>query len=1351
MRKVNFIFATFLTSVLVIIAGIWKFIQTDFFGEQATKILTQVVLEEAEMNLKAQNVEFQLFPPGAEIYGVKLEALDMSFRVHAEKVGVYFNLIDILSANLKVGEINIQNTSIFYDGLEKRIEKILANKNESKREDKKKNRLIAIPFQKYYDRASSLLPVNINKVILDKLTLMGNEEQWELERFKIGMKENRLHTRVELLNTDISRFNKIVRKVDTFVLDAIFEERGVSINRLQVNQGVSSIRVKGFVENNLMNPKLSLEANARFEISEVQEYYPRINKIGSLDQGVVQLQIETDGYLKDLKAKASLKATDFKTRFASGKSLEVRTELKDNKVIFTEGKLLTSSGRLSLLEPFEFFNINKVTFIDTPIKVQANKISLTNSLSYLKGILAPLKGEVSGIIEFYLYSKRKFEFKTSEAKIQNLALRPEGSENIVSKESLNVESSRFTVTGKDFDMEINVKDDGVSGKVIGKVTKNTLIFKTEQALVNLSTFGKFGPLAMGGFGAIDLKVQGRKRPVMTITADLNKVSVNDFYLDRTKGVLVYDFNAQAFRLNPFYGVVGKSNVEGSGSIFLKSKTLKVNAVQTATRILDLKKMYQPIFKNLNFISDEYYGRWRFDMDLSGGLSLEDLIVGIKMKGFSNYILGETFESASFDFGMKNKNLIFDRINFSKLEGKILGRYNYDMNSRVMDYDLRFKNFPVNNSILNKYVLLKDETVLDGQFSGNFDKDHDFEIKGDLTNKYNKAKKDVDSSFDISRRAKNIFYDLKLFNNKVKTKGQLVLDGRGLPSTSTININIPNLKNLLGNVRGIQAVGVDPASSLWFKSRFDFPGLNVERLSGELELQRLKFKMGNVIIDHRSSGEPNIILSQGKIEKWSLNAAGNKVYLSTQGKGDLSRDYNIKTLFSLDSSLFEIFENFVTQAQGNIDGEFKSYRSGDDHDYTALIFTDGLSATSPYIPTQLDKTKFNLSYKNREISIDKFESSVKSGKAQVQGTVTLDPANVGLDLTFSLDHAGVEVINGSDLIISGGGSLKGVAPPYLLSADIDIDKLNLSTQFQTDASSKISALEQEYEFMPEQAQKKAANLFDLNINLKTRNMVRLSTPQIDVGLVGEALVRGGENNLIVGGELGLAPRKNAVFFKNTEYELNKGTINFYENGSPYNPELDFQASSIVNDYRVDIQLYGPVRDFNVELSSIPQLSQEDILSLIAFGYTKDISSNLSEEQREEMTRAGVGAVIFDSFQINQKLKNEFGLSINLGTEIQEDQTNLINARASDRGGTVGRVQSATTVEVKKQISDDVNLSVSSTVGGSVGQKQSMSINLNVDKRFSVEGVYENRNTVDGQETVLDDTSIGADLKWRWSFK
>ena len=61
-----------------------------------------------------------------------------------------------------------------------------------------------------------------------------------------------------------------------------------------------------------------------------------------------------------------------------------------------------------------------------------------------------------------------------------------------------------------------------------------------------------------------------------------------------------------------------------------------------------------------------------------------------------------------------------------------------------------------------------------------------------------------------------------------------------------------------------------------------------------------------------------------------------------------------------------------------------------------------------------------------------------------------------------------------------------------------------------------------------------------------------------------------------------------------------------------------------------------------------------------------------------------------------------------------------------------------------------MSVRSTVGASSTQRQAINLNYNLDNNVSIEGVYESRS-VDDQESINTNNSVGADVKWKWSFK
>ena len=71
------------------------------------------------------------------------------------------------------------------------------------------------------------------------------------------------------------------------------------------------------------------------------------------------------------------------------------------------------------------------------------------------------------------------------------------------------------------------------------------------------------------------------------------------------------------------------------------------------------------------------------------------------------------------------------------------------------------------------------------------------------------------------------------------------------------------------------------------------------------------------------------------------------------------------------------------------------------------------------------------------------------------------------------------------------------------------------------------------------------------------------------------------------------------------------------------------------------------------------------------------------------------------------------------------------------------------ELKKKLTDKIDLSISSTLGGSLDPTQEMNLDLKIDSNISLEGVYEIKSSTesDGESS----NSAGADLKFQWSFK
>jgi translocation and assembly module TamB len=248
-----------------------------------------------------------------------------------------------------------------------------------------------------------------------------------------------------------------------------------------------------------------------------------------------------------------------------------------------------------------------------------------------------------------------------------------------------------------------------------------------------------------------------------------------------------------------------------------------------------------------------------------------------------------------------------------------------------------------------------------------------------------------------------------------------------------------------------------------------------------------------------------------------------------------------------------------------------------------------------------------------------------------------------------------------------------------------------------------------------------------------------------------MLSGSPSRLKGDGNLRAPLNTSRIFFKNNEYFLTNVDINFSPKKEVSNPDFDIHALTYISNYKVNAKAYGDLERFNFDLTSEPALTRNSILSLIAFGYSDEIQSTLTQDQQQNLTQVGVGSFVFDRFKISDILNKQFGLQVNLGTVFEQSQTaSLLSGRSQDGQGLVGRTRTATKIELKKRLDDALNLSVSSTMGGSIGQRQSMNLNYSLNKKVQLEGVYELRTNAEGEEDIIDN-SIGGDLKFRWTFK
>ena len=1338
MRRLNKILLLFLGFVVISMAAIWEFLQSDAFGESLSKNLNRFAQSQAGVSVHFENLDFQLFPPGANLNNVSVavDRKELKASLKAGRLGVYFNMLDSFKTKLNVKEFYLEDAVIDVEEL--------AEKKDS-RQTKEKDKM---NLRKTLDEFQEPLPFVVEKALVrDALVKIGDREQ-RINMASISLSGKGIQAAFELDNVILPKINSLpLSSLDTLKGKARILNDLVLVEKLEIHHGLTSVVLSGEVSNFLKNPKAKATGFLKGELGEVEKYLD-MKSIGKLERGELRAMLSFEGGAKNYQAKAKVEVKNFLTDFVYGDKLEAELRISPDGLMAEKVFLKAQEQEIVLQKPFELYNFTRGEFSRKPFVLRASKLRFNNMLRYLRGTLSPLKASLSGDVHIKVGDNSVKFFSPESVEVGNLRL-GQGELPIVQVEKALLISPDFSIVNGAFFMNVRARTLESEFEATGRVEKGELDFVINNGKVSLADFGPFAGVDVKGKGLINLTARGKgAETILKIGANLTEVDLKGCALEKASATTAFNFAKSEVEIANFEGTQGKTKISGSGKINYSNLDVSANGSIQAKRFGDMKRLLNPLLKKYK-VPEDIYGNWKFGFDISGKASLDEIKAKGAFIGSNNYFLGESFEKISFGVLWEKQKLSLKDVSVAKGGGLASGSFYYDLSDASAVFNFTAGGIPLSEISFYSKTPFAFDGYLGGKLAG--------ELRGAKKNLLLDVKLSgtrlagedyPDSGVSIAFTEKELAYSARFLGSSAEWEGRFMLGKSKEKSVSRLELDFPDIKRPLGLLKHVEKNALNVEGALKFEASASFEGLSYEEADFSANLKRFFFNKGALELKHANSGPPQISVSKGKIQRWNLELGGRRIYLVSKGEGSLFGNYDIDSKMKLDAGVLEILNTLVSQAGGTIRARARFFKNFFRRDYEALVLGDGISVSSDKLPSAITSGNFRIVYDDKKLLLEKLEASLSSGSVSAAGKVGLSGFLPDLDFNVKFKEAGFPIMKKSNLVVSGNAHLSGNKLPYSLTGEIKMQKMLLMNEITDFKSGKGAVFKKDYDYLPARASTISDNLVNMNIGVETVEPILLNNSLADVGIVGNAQIIGGEQDFRLVGKFSLAPRNNRVFFKSNEYVLTKANIFFQERNKVSNPELDIAAHSFINDYKVNIKVYGPVDKFQMELSSEPALSQEDVLSLIAFGYTEDLSANLSEREKESMTRAGVGSIIFDSFKINETLKNEFGLQVNLGTEIQEESRSYLSRVNND--SSVGKVSSATTIEVKKKLNEAMNLSVTSTVGGSIGQRQSMNLNYNLSDKLSVEGVYETRTSDEGEETI-NDTSLGADVKIRWSFR
>jgi hypothetical protein len=1334
MRFKSVIFAIvfiFISSAMAIIT----YVQTKSFGNLLTKVISDISEKNTDTRISLNKVKISVFPPGIEMLEV---SIDKDFqdgkRIHAElgKIGFYVSLIEIEERKLAFGEITISDSIIDYKYPHidnDRVERIEQN-------------LIDDVFN-YSDR----LPIKIDRILLENTRIHANHDLLNIRRLKLFKHDDVFMTRLHLSNIKPSPGKDMI--IDEVWADAEIGRKNIIIQRLKVQHDVHSLIVKGEVKNYPLIKNADLNINGESIIH--LKAFKGIKLPGPIEisSGTAQVNFQVKMDKGKVEGESQLLFNDLRSNIIYSDKLTAKLALLKDEIFVSYLEMSHKKENIKISEPVIVANLNDFSsFLTRPVKVIIENLDISNALRFLGPSLRPLKGTMSGNMQFHHEKGNLFFVPENGFKITDIALivgKRKEFEILKINEAI-IKDSGFSLINDTFHMHSVIDLPRSRFEIDGYINKQGSKFSVKDGNINLEDMGNIAKVGVKGDGRLTIEVNG---PLDNTSINLKGTMANFGILGYGLGNSEIDLNVSLknseVTIKKLESTLGKTTLSGNGFVNYGNMDISLGLNSRSANFYDLSRILDPIVKKLTFLPQDFDINAKIDAYILGKMSLKELKVKSHIKFMDLAAYGENLTHGSFNIGFADEVVSISNFEGKKENKTIQGDFSLALPSETFSLNFGWKNIALSSFNFTKKLGLNFDGNLVGSIAGGGElKDFLLIFKNNIVETSSQNYKYSDSIFDIKIMPDRVAGSIDLIGSIVQTEFDFSLSNKE-KSFLKLDVDMPDIKPFVVAMIGQHLEHEDFKGKLGFILNMSF-NQGFHNLDLTSTLKEVYFSHDNFKVDYRSS-KPQFLIKDSKIIDWDLNFNEPDIKVVTKGSGSFGVDVSIVNEFNINSKLAELMLSPVLSAEGFLENIVRIDGKGDEYIFSAASKSAHLSLSIDGVPFPLSDVKYDLYYARNKLAIREITSSLQNGGVSVWGDVFFGGDIPDVNLKYQLQRAEIPILSKSFINVSGEGIIIGNALPYNVGGEIVINKAQIANELN-DFNTKSVA---QVRYLPKDQESIFDKLFELGLNVKAENSIRVVNSLMDVALRGEMRIIGSASRPRGEGRLFSPSNSSKVFFKNNEYFISNADINFSPKKEITNPDFDVQAVTNISSYRINAKAYGDLERFNFDLTSDPGLPHNSILSLIAFGYTDEIQSTLTQGEQQNLTQVGVGSFVFDRFKISDILNKQFGLQVNLGTVFEQSQTeSMLSGRSQEGQGTVGRTRSATKIELKKRLDEALTLSVSSTMGGIMGQRQSMNLTYSINKKVQLEGVYELRTNAEGEEDIIDN-SIGGDLKFRWTYK
>ncbi len=526
---------------------------------------------------------------------------------------------------------------------------------------------------------------------------------------------------------------------------------------------------------------------------------------------------------------------------------------------------------------------------------------------------------------------------------------------------------------------------------------------------------------------------------------------------------------------------------------------------------------------------------------------------------------------------------------------------------------------VDGSILLEHIEINKQAIDDFRLHVSV-RDHLARVYGDLNfnldASYHLIKKDFAASLD--------FYQTQL-NTYLRIAGQPDLNGI-VSGQIAVNGNVERINDIVAHLN------LDELSLYLKKTQL----LKTHKLSAHMVEQHIQIE--NAEINFLDRGELSLkgaALLGGPIDlnghaQVPVSDAGNFSEILADAKGEIFLDAEIK--------------GSLPKPQIYLD-----------------VTLDDLGMTIPETGQRIDRVNGKIELNPQRINLHNISGRLDSGKFTIGGFVTHDFFTPNkIDLNIAGDGLPVEVpdmlsllLNTKIRIVGEQGKAEARGEIVLVNGiyyrDVNINMLLLESIGKRSRSVSPPSKPLKIPFFDE---------IGLNINVRHREPFLVQNNLAEMEIRPDLSIGGNLSQPVVKGRADVT--SGTITFKKKVFDITRGVIDFV---NPYKTEmmLDIEGETTISartkkSWEITLTLKGTPDNLELNLSSVPEETDADILSLLIFGRTAN-DLNKGDSQNKNSTRQLLTTIIADT--LSGELKDATGMDIlelETGTDSSSDQQN-----------------------------------------------------------------------------------------------